>query len=135
MVDLPNQRRVAVFTGSRAEYGLLRHLVGGIAADPDLSLQLIVSGSHLSACQGGTLTEIEADGHKAAALVPLSLDQEPPRSMALLSAEALEATSTEKLQTDLLILLGDRYETFAAAAAAHLISRGSPAWRRTTKEL
>ena len=123
MVDLPNQRRVAVFTGSRAEYGLLRHLVGGIAADPDLSLQLIVSGSHLSACQGGTLTEIEADGHKAAALVPLSLDQEPPRSMALLSAEALEgvAQALEKLQTDLLILLGDRYETFAAAAAAHLI--------------
>ena len=63
MVDAPDQRRIAVFTGSRAEYGLMRHLIAGIAAEPSLRLQLIVSGSHLSANHGGTLTEIEADGH------------------------------------------------------------------------
>ena len=80
MVDAPDQRRIAVFTGSRAEYGLMRHLIAGIAAEPSLSLQLIVSGSHLSANHGGTITEIEADGHSAAALVPLSLDQKPPHS-------------------------------------------------------
>ena len=90
MVDCTEPRRIAVFTGSRAEYGLMRHLVAGIAAEPNLSLQLIVSGSHLSASHGGTLAEIEADGHKAAALVPLSLDQKPPHSMAALGAEALD---------------------------------------------
>ena len=121
MVDAPDQRRIAVFTGSRAEYGLMRHLIAGIAAEPSLSLQLIVSGSHLSANHGGTLAEIEADGHSAAALVPLSLDQKPPHSMAALSAEALDgiAQALERLQPERLILLGDRYEAFAAAAAAH----------------
>ena len=121
MVDATNQRRIAVFTGSRAEYGLMRHLVDGIAAEPCMSLQLIVSGSHLSTCHGETLKEIEADGHKAAAMVPLSLDEEPPHSMAALSAEALGgiAQALEELQPELLVLLGDRYETFAAAAAAH----------------
>ena len=123
MVNSPDQRPIAVFTGSRAEYGLMRHLVAGIAAAPRLELQLIVSGSHLSAFHGGTLAEIEADGHEAAALVPLSLDQKPPRSMAALSAEALEgiAQALERLQPERLILLGDRYEAFAAAAAAHLL--------------
>ena len=123
MVDCTEPRRIAVFTGSRAEYGLMRHLVAGIAAEPNLSLQLIVSGSHLSASHGGTLAEIEADGHKAAALVPLSLDQKPPHSMAALGAEALDgiAQALERLQPERLILLGDRYEAFAAAAAAHLL--------------
>ena len=123
MVEAPNQRRIAVFTGSRAEYGLMRHLIAGIASQPSLRLQLIVSGSHLSANHGRTLTEIEADGHSAAALVPLSLDQKPPHSMAALSAEALNgiAQALEQLQPEHLILLGDRYEAFAAAAAAHLL--------------
>jgi len=123
MADQPAQRPIAVFTGSRAEYGLLRHLIAAIAADPGLHLQLIVSGSHLSASHGRTLAEIEADGHQPAALVPLALDQMPPASMAALSAEALAGVAhvLEGLQPELLLLLGDRYEAFAAAAAAHLM--------------
>ncbi|UPM49285.1 UDP-N-acetylglucosamine 2-epimerase [Synechococcus sp. A10-1-5-1] len=123
MAKHPAQRTVAVFTGNRSEYGLLRHLIAGIAADPGLSLRLIVSGSHLAASHGNTLAEIEADGHQPAALVPLALDQTPPPSMAALSAEALAgvAEALERLQPELLIVLGDRYEAFAAAAAAHLV--------------
>ena len=123
MADHPAQRPIAVFTGSRAEYGLLRHLIASIGSDPDLNLRLIVSGSHLSASHGSTLAEIEADGNQPAALVPLALDQTPPPSMAALSAEALAgvAQALECLQPELLILLGDRYEAFAAAAAAHLV--------------
>lgn len=122
MVDRPVQRAIAVFTGSRAEYGLLRHLIAAIAAEPGLNLQLIVSGSHLSVSHGSTFAEIEADGHQPAALVPLALDQSPPLSMAALSAKALAglAQAFEALQPERLILLGDRYEAFAAAAAAHL---------------
>ena len=116
-------RRIAVFTGSRAEYGLLRHLIAAIAAEPGLDLQLIVSGSHLSERHGRTVAEIEADGLQPAALVPLCLDVNPQPSMAALSAEALAgvAQALERLQPQLLILLGDRYEAFAAAAAAHLL--------------
>lgn len=123
MVDQPADWPIAVFTGSRAEYGLLRHLIAGIAAEPGLNLQLIVSGSHLSASHGNTLAEIEADGHQPAAQVPLALDQTPPPSMAALSAEALAgvAQALERLQPELLVVLGDRYEAFAAAAASHLL--------------
>jgi UDP-hydrolysing UDP-N-acetyl-D-glucosamine 2-epimerase len=123
MADQPAKRPIAVFTGSRAEYGLLRHLIAAIAVDPGLALQLIVSGSHLSTSHGRTLAEIEADGHQPAALVPLALDHTPPASMAALSAEALAGVAhvLEGLQPELLLLLGDRYEAFAAAAAAHLM--------------
>ncbi|MCP9941914.1 UDP-N-acetylglucosamine 2-epimerase (hydrolyzing) [Cyanobium sp. ATX 6E8] len=116
------ERRIAVFTGSRAEYGLLRHLIKAIDAEPGLALQLIVSGSHLSQRHGSTVAEIEADGTPIAARVPLSLDANPVPSMATLTAEALAGVgkALERLQPGLLILLGDRYEAFAAAAAAHL---------------
>lgn len=117
-------RRISVFTGSRAEYGLLRHLIAAIEADPDLALQLIVSGSHLSERGGRTVAEIKADGFHPAALVPLSLDINPLPLMAALSAEALAGMgqALERLQPHLLVLLGDRYEAFGAAAAAHLMS-------------
>ena len=123
MAEQPAARRIAVFTGSRAEYGLLRHLIAAIAAEPGLALQLIVSGSHLSARHGRTVAEIEADGLKPAALVPLSLEATPLPTMAELSAEALAGVgqALERLQPQLLIMLGDRYEAFAAAAAAHLL--------------
>jgi UDP-N-acetylglucosamine 2-epimerase (non-hydrolysing) len=116
------ERRIAVFTGSRAEYGLLRHLICAIEAEPALALQLIVSGSHLSARHGSTVAEIEADGVPIAARVPLSLEATPLPSMAVLTAEALAGVgeALEQLRPELLILLGDRYEAFAAAAAAHL---------------
>ncbi len=124
IVNPQTQRSIAVFTGSRAEYGLLRHLITAIADEPGLRLQLIVSGSHLSTCYGGTIDEIiNLDGHRPAALVPLSLDSRPQPSMAILSAQALAgvAEALVSLQPELLILLGDRYEAFAAAAASHLL--------------
>lgn len=116
------KKKIAVFTGSRAEYGLLRHLIRLINEDQGLELSLIVSGSHLSERYGCTISEIEADGIHPAALVPLSLDSSPQPSMAVLTAEALSGIgqALEKLQPQTIIVLGDRYEAFAAAAAAHL---------------
>jgi UDP-hydrolysing UDP-N-acetyl-D-glucosamine 2-epimerase len=116
------KKKIAVFTGARAEYGLLRHLVQRINEDEELELQLIVSGSHLSERYGCTISEIQADGINPTALIPLSLDNNPQPSMAVLTAEALAGVgqSLESLQPQILIVLGDRYEAFAAASAAHL---------------
>ena len=112
--------KIAVFTGSRAEYGLLRHLIKSIDINPALTLQLIVSGSHLSQRYGSTVMEIEADDSAIAARVPLSLDEKTMPSMPTLTAEALAGIgkALDQLQPDQLILLGDRYEAFAAATAA-----------------
>ncbi len=113
---------IAVFTGSRAEYGLLRHLIKNLDSEPSIDLQLIVSGAHLSNTHGLTVCEINQDGIKPKALVPLSLDEKFIPSMSSLTAEALKGVGEvlENLQPKALIVLGDRYETFAAASAAHL---------------
>ena len=55
-------RKIAVVTGTRAEYGLLYWIIKGIHDDPELELQLIVTGMHLSPEFGLTVREIEKDG-------------------------------------------------------------------------
>jgi UDP-hydrolysing UDP-N-acetyl-D-glucosamine 2-epimerase len=123
VVSVPStKKKIAVFTGTRAEYGLLRSLISRINGDDDLDLQLIVSGSHLSVRHGRTISEIEADDILPSAIIPLSLDTNPQTSMSVLTAEALAGVGLcfESLKPDILIVLGDRYEALAAATAAHL---------------
>ena len=79
---------IAIFTGTRAEYGLLRWLIRYLEEDESAEMNLIISGSHLSDRYGYTISEIQKDNIKAAALVPLSLDKD--KSMFTLTAEALE---------------------------------------------
>lgn len=55
-------KKIAVFTGTRAEYGLLFWLLKAIQDEPDCELQLIVSGSHLSPEFGSTWQQIIDDG-------------------------------------------------------------------------
>ena len=111
---------IAIFTGTRAEYGLLRWLIRHLEEDESTEMNLIISGTHLSDRYGYTISEIQKDNIEAAALVPLSLDKN--KSMFTLTAEALEGVgrALKKIDPDVMIVLGDRYEAFAAAAAAHL---------------
>ncbi len=112
-------RRIAVFTGSRAEYGLLVPVLRAIAVDPRLSLRLIVGGSHLDAA-GGTKAEILADGFAIHAEAPAPPEDDGLEATAgavgrgvLAVSEALTA-----LQPDLFVAYGDRFEAFAALVAA-----------------
>tara|TARA_Y100001933_G_C18999415_1_gene563979 strand:- start:1198 stop:2322 length:1125 start_codon:yes stop_codon:yes gene_type:complete len=117
-----NILNVAVFTGSRAEYGLMRYLISAIEESSNFNLQLIVGGAHLSKKHGMTVREIEEDQIQPAATIPVGLDQDPQPSMAILTAETIAGVSgaIKRLKPDLLIVLGDRYETYGAASAAHL---------------
>lgn len=116
-------RRVAVITGTRAEYGLLRVLLQRLAADSRAALQLIVTGTHLSPAHGYTVQAIEADGIPIAARLDLALSGDSPRDIAAITARALAqiADSLNTLAPDMLLVLGDRYESFAAASAAALL--------------
>lgn len=115
-------RKIAVFTSTRAEYGLLRPLMQAVAARPLLELQLIVSGTHLSPAHGMTVRGIEADGFPIAAQVDMQVGDDSALAAANSAACVLTgvAQALERLQPDLLILLGDRYELLAAAQAAVL---------------
>lgn len=113
-------KKVCVVTGSRAEYGLLRNLIGKIQDDQEMYLLLCVTGSHLSKAQGFTYQEIEADGYEINEKVDLALGSDDPAGIAKSMALALTGFSSifTYHKPDLLVLLGDRYEMLAVASAA-----------------
>lgn len=115
-------RRIAFFTSTRAEYGLLRPLMVEVASRPSLTLQTIVSGTHLSESHGATWQEIVADGFFIDERVEMSIETDDASSAAQSAAQVLSgvANSLKRLKPDVLVLLGDRYELLAAAQAAVL---------------
>lgn len=116
-------RRIAVFTGSRADYGLLCPVLKRLQEAPDVDLQLLVSGGHLAASQGMTVRDIEADGFPIAARVDLDIDAQPPRASHATMALALKGIGVqlERLRPHVLVILGDRYEALSAAIAATML--------------
>jgi UDP-hydrolysing UDP-N-acetyl-D-glucosamine 2-epimerase len=113
-------RKICIVTGSRAEYGLLRGVIQGVRSEAGLQLQLMATGSHLSPEFGLTYREIEADDHRIDARVELLLSADT--STAVTKAMGLGligfGDALERLEPDIVVVLGDRYEIMAAAAAA-----------------
>ena len=118
------KRKICVVSGTRAEYGLLRWVIDGIAKSPVLDLQLIATGMHLSPEFGLTVKEIELNGHLIDHKVEMLLSSDTPvgitKSMGLGMIGFADALAI--LQPDMLLVLGDRYEIFSAASAA-LVAR------------
>ncbi len=112
-------KKICVVTGTRAEYGLLYWLIKAIEQDDELELQLAVTGMHLSPEFGLTYTEIERE-FKINKKIDISLSDDTPKgisnSMGL--AQIGFAAVYDELKPDIVVVLGDRYEIFAAAAAA-----------------
>lgn len=113
-------RKICVVTGSRAEYGLLRWVMEEIRATPGLELQLVATGMHLSPEFGLTYREIEADGfhidHKIEMLTSSDTPVGITKSIGL-GVIAFGETFAQ-LQPDIVLVLGDRFEIFAAALSA-----------------
>ncbi len=113
-------RRIAIVTGTRAEYGLLKGLITAVRDAPDCMLQLVVTGAHLSPDFGMTVQEIEADGMPIAARVDMQLGGDSGAAVAKSMGVGMIgfADAYVRLAPDLVVVLGDRYEILAAAAAA-----------------
>ena len=113
-------RNVCVVSGSRAEYGLLRWIMEDIQTSPDLDLQVLVTCMHLSPEFGLTYTEIEGEGFHIDRKVEMLLSSDTPvgitKSMGVGMIGFADALS--EMKPDLLLVLGDRYEIFAAVSAA-----------------
>lgn len=112
--------RIGVLTATRAEYGLLRPVLARLDVSTRLSPLLIVSGTHLSDRHGATVAEIVADGRAIAARIPMPLAGDDPVSVAIDMAAMMvgAAHAYADLALDAVLLLGDRTEIMAAAAAA-----------------
>ncbi|MFH1996880.1 MAG: UDP-N-acetylglucosamine 2-epimerase [Candidatus Omnitrophota bacterium] len=115
-----NRRKIAVITGSRADYGLLRGIIQGIRDDRDLILQLVVTGMHLSAESGRTVREIEKDGFPIAARVDMKLVSDTSFAVASSMGTGMKgfASAYARLRPDMIVVLGDRFEIHAAVSAA-----------------
>jgi len=114
------KKKICVVTGTRAEFGLLYWLIKGIQDDADLDLQLIVTGMHLSPEFGLTYQEIEKSGFAIDYKVEMLLSSDTPSSISKSTGLGIIgfADAYNKLNPDLVIVLGDRFEIFAASSAA-----------------
>lgn len=117
---MSTKRRICVVTGSRAEYGLLRWVIDELHTDPEIELQLVVTGMHLAPEFGLTWKEIERDGYPIAERVEMLDPSDTPKGIARSIGRGIAGfgDTLERLQPDFLVLLGDRFEIFAAAQAA-----------------
>jgi UDP-hydrolysing UDP-N-acetyl-D-glucosamine 2-epimerase len=123
-IRMTASRRIAVVTGSRADYGLLRGILTRLATMDDVELDVIACGMHLVPKFGETWRLIEADGFRIAARIDLQLTDDRAETVARGTGIGVSgfAEALPKLTPDLLVVLGDRYEILAAAVAATLLN-------------
>lgn len=117
------KRKIAIITGTRAEYGLLYWLMKAIQDDIDLELQVIATGMHLSPEFGLTYKEIEKDGFRIDEKVEMLLSSDTPVGTAKSTGLGVIgfADAFSRLRPDVVVLLGDRFEMLSAAVSAHVM--------------
>ena len=114
------RRRIAVVTGTRAEYGLLRSTMEAISRHRSLQLQVVVTGMHLLRRFGHTVDDILDDGWGVDARVPMQCGDDSSLDQAAGLARGVDgiARFCEAAKTDIVLVLGDRIEAMAGALAA-----------------
>ena len=113
-------RKVAVFTGNRAEYGLQFPILRAIERHPYLHYSLLVSGAHLDPHFGSTLDEIKKDGFSVDAEVAIEMDAGSLYATAQAIGSGISAVSRvlSKIKPDIMVVYADRFEGFAAVVAS-----------------
>ena len=113
-------RNVCVFIGSRANYSSIKSVLRAVRQHPALTLQLIVGASALLDRFGSVVEVIEADGFKPDARVTMIVEGETPATMAKSTGLGLLELPTifEMLRPDVVVSVGDRFETMSTAIAA-----------------
>lgn len=112
------KRKIAVFTGNRAEFGLLYPVIRKMSLDKTLDVRLIISGSHLQDDFGKTIEEINDSRVSSVKNTILRIDNKSgiPERISEIIRRGKEALA--RINPDILVLAGDRYETFAMGIAA-----------------
>lgn len=116
------KKKIAVITGSRADYAHLLWLLKEIDADPELELQLIASGMHMAKEHGLSYKQIEEDGFRIAAMVDILKFGNSRMGVTRATGEGIDrfAVILDQLKPDWCVVLGDRFESFAFATAAYM---------------
>jgi len=113
-------RKICVVVGSRANYNSIKTAMRAIQAHPDLELQVVVGASALLDRYGSVVELVERDGFRPAAKVYMLIEGETPSTMAKSTGLGLLELPTifEQLKPDIVLTVGDRFETMATTLAA-----------------
>tara|TARA_Y100000591_G_C21820419_1_gene693295 strand:+ start:525 stop:1685 length:1161 start_codon:yes stop_codon:yes gene_type:complete len=113
-------RKICVVSGTRADYGLLRYLLGDIKKEKKLDLQIIATAMHLSPEFGLTYREIEKDGFSINQKIEMLLSSDTPSSISKSTGLGIISFAEvfKSLKPDIIVVLGDRFEIFSACIAA-----------------
>lgn len=117
---LPGRPKVVVVTSTRADYGHLHWLLRALEDDTRVETLLYVTGTHLSAAHGMTVTDVEADGHPVARRIATWEDQSTPAGIAAGLGRTVErfGAAFAADAPAVAVVLGDRAEALAIALAA-----------------
>lgn len=118
------KKKICVFTGSRAEYGILSSLMRSIDTDPEFELNIVATNMHLSPEFGKTVKEIVEDGFRVDKQVEMLLSSDTPTGTAKSLGLGIIgfADALTELKPDLILILGDRYEMLGVAETALLFN-------------
>lgn len=113
-------KRICVVTATRAEYGLLKNVIVRLEQETDIIVNVVVTGTHLSPRFGETYREIEKDGVRICAKIPILEDEDTALGVLDTMGNALKGFGGffQSNPQDMLIILGDRYEIMAVCIAA-----------------
>jgi UDP-N-acetylglucosamine 2-epimerase (non-hydrolysing)/GDP/UDP-N,N'-diacetylbacillosamine 2-epimerase (hydrolysing) len=120
---MTERRHIAVVSGSRADYGLLFWPMKRLSAESSFRLSIIVTGMHLAPEFGQTVDQFAADGFEVDARVPTLDEEDSAGGVARAIGRGVTGMTEalQRLRPDLVLLLGDRFEIFAAAQAAFVL--------------
>ena len=116
-------KKILIVTGARSEYGLMKNLMSKINNNENLSLDIIVTGSHMSEKFGYTYKEIELDGFKITKKINILSNSDT--NLDIIQSMSIALTKISKaiksLDPSIVIILGDRYEAFISAQCCCLL--------------
>lgn len=114
------KKKISILTATRAEYGLLKPIISKLNKVKEFEVKIVVTGMHLSPEFGLTYQEIEEDGFEIDQKIEILLSADTPSSISKSMGLAMISFADyfDKVNPDLLIVLGDRYETFAVVTVA-----------------
>ena len=114
--------KVCTITGSRAEFFILKNFIQKIQKDKEIKHSLLVTGSHNSNFFGKTINDIKKNKIPIKSVVDLNIKGDNPHDIAKYLATGIQKFSKDflKINPDLILVLGDRYEVYSAVIAAYL---------------
>ncbi len=118
------KRKICVVTGTRAEYGILRPVIAAVKKYERLELQLVAAGMHLSDEFGKTINDIQNDGLEIQEQVKMLPDADDGAAMGKALGKGIAGfiDAFKKITPEIVVVLGDRIEAFAAAVAASFLN-------------